>query len=156
MNQRQISGLFILLSGLVLFLSGCTGSAGAALEKTDIQVGGHPFRVEIADSPAERERGFMERKRIGENEGMLFVFPGDKRLSFWMENTPSPLSIAYIDSTGTIREIYDMEPFSRKPVSSLVSVRYALEVPAGRFEQLGIRPGDRVVFPGGSFPSTRE
>ena len=78
--------------------------------------------------------------------GMLFVFAKDEVLSFWMMNTPHPLSIAYIDSSGRIRDIYDMTPFSLAPVKSTVSVRYALEVPRGWFDRVKIKVGDTLVL----------
>ena len=67
-------------------------------------------------------------------------------VSFWMKNTPHPLSIAYIDRTGKIQNIFDMTPFSLAPVKSTRSVRYALEVPQGWFEKNGIKTGDKIVL----------
>ena len=101
-------------------------------------------KAEIADTDESRQFGFMEREKIPDGTGMLFVFDRDQVLSFWMKNTPHPLSIAYIDSRGKIRNIYDMTPFSRASVVSTVSVRYALEVPQGWFEKVGVKVGDSV------------
>lgn len=103
--------------------------------------------AEVAKTQAQRNRGFMERKNIPSGTGMIFVFERDQILSFWMKNTPHPLSIAYIDSIGTIRDIFDMTPFSLSSVTSTVSVRYALEVPKGWFEENGIKTGDKVSLP---------
>ena len=103
--------------------------------------------AEVAKTQAQRNRGFMERKNIPAGTGMIFVFERDQILSFCMKNTPHPLSIAYIDSTGTIRDIFDMTPFSLSSVTSTVSVRYALEVPKGWFEENGIKTGDKVSLP---------
>ena len=103
--------------------------------------------AEVAKTQAQRNRGFMERKNIPAGTGMIFVFERDQILSFWMKNTPHPLSIAYIDSTGTIRDIFDMTPFSLSSVTSTVSVRYALEVPNGWFEENGINTVDKVALP---------
>ena len=103
-------------------------------------------RAEMARTDAERSRGFMKRKRIPDGTGMLFVFTKDEVLSFWMMNTPHPLSIAYIDSSGRIRNIYDMTPLSLAPVKSTVSVRYALEVPRGWFDRVNIKVGDTLVL----------
>ena len=100
--------------------------------------------AEIADTEESRQFGYMEREHIPEGTGMLFVFDRDQILSFWMKNTPHPLSIAYIDSRGKIRNIYDMTPFSLASVVSTVSVRYALEVPQGWFEKVGVKVGDTV------------
>ena len=103
-------------------------------------------RAEIASTPAQQSRGFMKRKSIPDGTGMLFVFGKDERLSFWMKDTPHPLSIAYIDSSGRIRDIYDMTPLSLAPVVSTVSVRYALEVPQGWFDRVNIKVGDTLAL----------
>lgn len=89
----------------------------------------------------------MHREELDPNAGMLFVFDSEELRSFWMKNTPLPLSIAFIDGDGRILEIYDMEPFSLAPVPSRFPARYALEVNQGRFSELEIRPGDRVEIP---------
>ena len=103
--------------------------------------------AELASTQEERNFGFMERKKIPDGTGMLFIFEYDQKLSFWMKNTPHPLSIAYIDSNGIIREIYDMIPFSLSSIESTVSVRYALEVPQGWFQKNNITPGDKITLP---------
>lgn len=86
----------------------------------------------------------MEREDIPDGTGMLFVFDRDQRLSFWMKNTPHPLSIAFIDSRGTIRDIFDMKPYSIASTVSSVSCRYALEVPQGWFKKAGVSVGDTI------------
>lgn len=103
-----------------------------------------PCKVEIAKTPAQRSRGFMERKKIPGGTGMIFVFEQDQVLSFWMKNTPHPLSIAYVSKDGTIKDIFDMTPFSLASVTSTISVRYALEVPQGWFSKNGIKVGDKL------------
>ena len=101
-----------------------------------------PIRVETAITAAQQQRGFMGRRHIPEGTGMLFVYVQDTKLQFWMKNTPHPLSIAFIDSRGRIREIKDMTPYSLAIVSSTYAVRYALEVPQGYFEREQIVVGD--------------
>ena len=104
-------------------------------------------KAEIAEKTEDRNHGFMERKEIPDGTGMFFVFERDQILSFWMKNTPHPLSIAYIDSHGKIRNIYDMTPYSTASVKSTGSVRYALEVPQGWYKKNGITEGDSVILP---------
>lgn len=104
-------------------------------------------KAEIAEKPEDRNHGFMGRKTIPDGTGMLFVFEKDQILSFWMKNTPHPLSIAYIDSKGKIRNIFDMTPYSTASIVSTVSVRYALEVPQGWYKKTGITEGDTVILP---------
>ncbi|MBR5096970.1 MAG: DUF192 domain-containing protein [Treponema sp.] len=100
--------------------------------------------AEIADTPQTREKGYMFRKNIPEGTGMLFVFEEDKVLRFWMKNTPSPLSIAYIDYKGQIKDIFDMKPYDLNDTTATGYVRYALEVPQGWFGRAGIKVGDKL------------
>ncbi len=105
--------------------------------------------AEIAQKKEERNYGFMNRKNIPDGTGMLFVFEKDQILSFWMKDTPHPLSIAYIDSKGRIADILDMTPFSLTAIKSSRSVRFALEVPQGWFTSNGISVGDVVTVADG-------
>ena len=116
---------------------------------TIVRQDGTKFTVaaEIAEKTEDRNHGYMERKNIPDGTGMLFVFERDQILSFWMKNTPHPLSIAYIDSKGKIRNIFDMTPYSLASIVSTVSVRYALEVPQGWYKKNGITEGDTVILP---------
>lgn len=103
-------------------------------------------KAEIADTDEKRQKGYMFRKNILDGNGMLFIFEKDQILGFWMKNTICPLSIAYIDSTGHIRDIFDMKPQSLATVESTVSVRYALEVPQGWFQKESINVGDYLIL----------
>ena len=142
---------FILIFALLAFTS-LLSCKTQKLPVKDIKIvcqDGREFTVsaEIAEKTEDRNHGFMERKTIPDGTGMLFIFERDQILSFWMKNTPHPLSIAYIDSKGKIRDIYDMTPYSLSSIISTVSVRYALEVPQGWYKKNGITVGDTVVLP---------
>ena len=100
--------------------------------------------AELAVKPEERNYGFMNRKNIPDGTGMLFVFEKEQILSFWMKNTPHPLSIAYIDSRGNIKDIFDMTPYNLSSIVSTSKVMYALEVPQGWFEKNNINVGDKI------------
>jgi uncharacterized protein len=106
-------------------------------------------RVEVADEPAEQAKGLMYRKALGKNRGMLFVYPEERELSFWMKNTLIPLSIAYIDSKRRIVDIQDMKPLDDRPPHYVSSepAQYALEVNRGFFKKRGVKVGDRVELP---------
>lgn len=102
------------------------------------------LKCELALTSESQQKGFMQRKNIPAGTGMLFVFNRDQMLHFWMKNTPTPLSIAYIDSKGIIKEIHDLTPYSEATVSSLRSLRFALEVPQGWFKKNNIQIGDSI------------
>jgi len=143
---------FFSLITILLLLTPLLSCKSKKLPAKDIKIirqDGTEFIVnaEIAEKAEDRNHGFMERKNIPDGTGMLFVFEKDQILSFWMKNTPHPLSIAYIDSKGKIRNIYDMTPYSLSSIISTVSVRYALEVPQGWYKKNGITEGDTVLIP---------
>lgn len=124
------------------------GTIALEIERTeagdaDRSAPGVSVAAEIAADASSRARGFMHRKEIPPGTGMIFVYPRDERMSFWMKNTGVPLSIAFIDSRGVFREIFDMEPFCLEPVQSSGFRRYALEVPQGWFSENGLAPGCR-------------
>ncbi len=120
-----------------------------ALETITLKIDGHAFKVEVARTLQEQQRGLMYRRKMPENAGMLFVYESDRRLSYWMKNTHIPLSIAYISAGGTIVEIHDMEPESLRGIDSTRSVRYALELNRGAFERIGAESGSVIEFPDG-------
>src|SRR3990167_2366759 len=100
----------------------------------EIDLEGKRLKVEIAQTRESRRKGLMWREKIEENEGMLFIFPKPDILSFWMENTFIPLSIAFFDETRTLIEIRDMPVPTSSGKESLLyeSSRpavYALEMP---------------------------
>lgn len=139
--------LFCVFFGLAAM--GRPPSEGVRDVYIDTAAGGvHLFAVEIADSERSRARGLMFRSELGANEGMLFLFPRERRLSFWMKDTPLPLDIIFIDKDGTIVHIArDTTPFSLKPIPSQFPAISALEVNAGKSEELGIAVGDIVRHP---------
>jgi hypothetical protein len=100
----------------------------------------------VADESDERITGLMGRTELAEGTGMLFVFREPQALGFWMRDTLVPLSIAYINATGIIREIHDLRPLEEAPAhSTFRDLSYALEVPQGWFQRNKILPGDRIL-----------
>jgi len=117
----------------------------AALPKIALTIGDIRVSAEVADDPDEKTIGLMGRTELAEGEGMLFVFSRPQPMGFWMKDTLLPLSIAYINRDGIIREIHDMQPLDESPIPSLFAdLVYALEVPQGWFAKNGILAGDKV------------
>jgi uncharacterized membrane protein (UPF0127 family) len=119
-------------------------SCSVEAKRVTLSIKGRPLEVEIAKSKKQREKGLMFREELGWNQGMLFIFPEEQFLSFWMKDTSIPLSIAYLDEDGVVVDIYDMEPFSLDPVKSSRKCRFALEVNQGFFNDAGLVNGDSV------------
>jgi uncharacterized membrane protein (UPF0127 family) len=107
------------------------------------------FHVEIADTPAKRERGLQYRKVLAHDRGMIFLFPTESTQSFWMKNTPIPLDMIFINRERRIVGIVEETlPFSLDSRSVGVPSQYVLEINGGLSKRYGIKAGDRVRFEG--------
>lgn len=104
----------------------------------------HEIRAEIAGTEQERLRGLMFRDRLADNRGMIFLYPRPEPTAMWMKNTRIALSVAFIDASGRILNIADMEPYSEQAHASAGAAAYALEMNRGWFSRQGIRAGDLV------------
>lgn len=116
--------------------------------KTLIFSNGKKIKIELAETSEEKALGLMHRKALAADTGMLFVFPTEQKLSFWMKNTYIPLTIAFFDSQQKLLETKDMQPHLG-PISdeqlphyeSSGVAKYALEMSIGWFKKNKIGPG---------------
>jgi uncharacterized membrane protein (UPF0127 family) len=131
----------LLVLGLCVFL---LTSCSIGSKRVTLSINGRPLEVQIARTKKQRVKGLMFREELGWNEGMLFIFHGDQDLSFWMKDTPIPLSIAFLDNRGVVVDIYDMRPYSLDPVRSTRKCRYAIEVNRSFFSDAGLTVGDSI------------
>ncbi|MBL8658084.1 MAG: DUF192 domain-containing protein [Altererythrobacter sp.] len=108
--------------------------------------GRHAFRVEVAATAAEQQKGLMFRTEMGPFEGMIFPNSVPQQRSFWMKNTVIPLDIIYIGPDRRVLNIVRGEPYDETSLPSTGPVINVLELAAGRSAALGIRPGDQVAW----------
>jgi uncharacterized membrane protein (UPF0127 family) len=101
--------------------------------------------AEIARAPQEIVAGMMFRTNLPPDEAMLFVFADTDRRAFWMKNCLVPLSIAFLDPEGVIREIQDRQPGDTNSVpTDSRRIQFVLEVNQGWFQQHALRVGTVV------------
>ena len=117
------------------------------LPTADIEIAGRTIPVEVARTNEQRGFGMKYRKRLGADEGMLFVFGRNRTLSFFMKDTYSPLNIAFLRSDGAIINIEHMQPLTLTSHTSRLACRLALEMPQGWFRKNGVKEGDRIGLP---------
>jgi uncharacterized membrane protein (UPF0127 family) len=111
-----------------------------------LRIRGHAFRVEIARTDAQQQKGLMFRTVMGANEGMIFPESQPRRVAFWMRNTVLPLDIVFIGTDRRILNIVNAVPYDETPLPSAGPVSAVLELNAGRTKALGIRVGDKVIW----------
>jgi uncharacterized membrane protein (UPF0127 family) len=105
--------------------------------------------VEVADTPVALQTGLMDRNRLGENMGMIFVFPDPAPRNFWMHNTWIALDMIFADASGRVIGIVaNAEPNSDKLLGVVGDSQYVLEVNGGWCARAGVQVGDRLNFSG--------
>lgn len=104
-------------------------------------------QVEVVFTPADRQLGLMHRRAMGADAGMLFLFPREQQLSFWMKNTHLPLDMVFIRSDYSVLGVVEnAEPHTLTSRRVPGLSQYVLEVHAGYARRHGIAEGSRVEF----------
>jgi uncharacterized membrane protein (UPF0127 family) len=139
---------FFLLAGF-FSLSACSIEGARVITPE-----GESILIELAVTREEQVQGLMFREHLDENAGMLFVFEEERGLAFWMKNTLIPLDVLYLDANGTIVDIHTMQPCPPETLDcpnypSQDEAQYALEINAGRAEELGLEIGEtlEIILP---------
>jgi len=114
---------------------------------------GRSVVAEVADTPERTMYGYMFRREVKEDEGMVFVYPETGLHPFWMKNTLVPLDIIWMDEAFEILHVETAAPCKADPCPSYGTLRmsrYTLELKAGSAARDRLRVGDRlsVAFAG--------
>jgi hypothetical protein len=116
-----------------------------------VGAGDHVFRVELARTIIEHSRGLSGRERLGEDEGMYFIFDSPTVQGFWMKDMLFPIDIIWISGERVVgfKENAQPEPgrsiFTLPVYNSPGPVDRVLEVNAGTVAKYGIEVGDAVA-----------
>lgn len=99
----------IVVTGLLAFLATVV-YAEDVFRSDYFCLNGKSYRLEIAETPAQRQLGLMHREQLADNAGMLFVYEraGDYRI--WMKNTLIPLTVIWLDKQQKIIDIKLLQP----------------------------------------------
>ena len=147
MQQRVMRAAVAAALALLALVAGCRDHGPVAAIRGP--GGAVEVSLEVAATPAERERGLMYRSSLAEGRGMLFVFDEDGNHTFWMRNTLIPLDMLFIARDGTVVGIHaNATPLSTANIAVGKPSRYVLEVPGGWAARHGISAGARVDFRG--------
>jgi uncharacterized membrane protein (UPF0127 family) len=136
------------LLGGGLFVGGCRTQSAPA-----VTIDGTTWTVELATTPGVRQQGLSGRKSIPAGTGMLFVFPAQEPVEFYMKDCAVPIDIAFINSEMLVVAVRQMtvEPDPSDPKTFYPSdhpAQYALEVAGGELAKAGVKKGDSVQLLG--------
>jgi uncharacterized membrane protein (UPF0127 family) len=127
--------------------AGSAAGSGTLVLKTES--GDHSFNVEVATTDEEKSLGLMYRRSLPENGGMLFLYDRPQAAAMWMKNTIIPLDMVFIGPGGDVHRIeQNTEPFSTTVIPSEGAVVGVLELNAGEAAKIGLKRGDKVIYPG--------
>ena len=106
--------------------------------------------VEIADTPALRQRGLMFREHLAPAEGMVFVFEAVGFYPFWMKNTLVPLDMIWVGTDKKVVSIaHSVPPCKADPCpnySPKGDALYVVEVVGGFAKKHQLEEGDQLAF----------
>ncbi len=156
LRKLKIS-IFIIVIFLCRYTFAQNYSAKAQeLSKKEFLVCNKKLILEIADNDQSRSTGLMHRTGIPVGTGMLFVFPYEIELSFWMKNVPFDIDIGFFDKNGNFLNAMTMEGTS--PVQKSESLAhyksqgmalYAVEASVGFFKKIKKSSKCKISHPPG-------
>lgn len=117
------------------------------LPEAVVKIAGQEISAEVARTPKAWARGLSGRKNLGENQGLLLVFPQPSQRGFWMKEMKFSLDIIWINDGKVIDIAPNVLPANNKNIPIYyprLPARLVLEVNAGFSEKYGLKIGDMV------------
>jgi uncharacterized protein len=140
----RLSAIRVLAAAVLLAAAAWHARADAPMATRLLKLGNHPLKVEVAQTEEQRSQGLMFRKKLGRDEGMLFIFEDPGYYAMWMKNTLIPLSVAFVDASGVVLNVADMEPQTLDSHPAQGPAVYAIETNKGWFAEHHVGAGDKV------------
>ena len=107
-----------------------------------IKIGNKEYKVQVARTEEEKEKGLQGVTELPEDEGMLFDFSNEVgSISMWMKDTLIPLDIVFINDDEEVVYVGEGVPNTETQIT-VQNVAYVLEVNSGS----GIQEGDELDF----------
>lgn len=162
LRPTRLLAPFLLLLLLLVPLAWAQEEPGAyaitPMSTSWIELRGHRYTVEIAQTDAQRARGLMFRNHMAGNCGMLFIHRVEEPLAYWMKNTMIALDIFYFDGNRKLVSVSRSTPPCTlgdgcPPYRSDGPARYVLELNSGAADRLRAQKGDRLTL-GPNIPAT--
>lgn len=111
------------------------------MKEIKIKIGSKSYKVRLAQTDEEKEKGLQGITELPVDEGMLFVFDEPEEVSFWMKDTLIPLDIIFIDDELKVISIYQGIPESEDFITEK-NVTFVLEVN----QNSEVNVGDELEF----------
>lgn len=115
-------------------------------------IGGKVLKLKVAATPESMIKGYSNEPRPREGEGMLFIYPEEAPLFFWMKDVDFQLDILFFDSMMNLVDHFTMDACGDAKDDQLPRyesskpARFAVEVPGGWCKSNNINKNCRLKF----------
>lgn len=148
--KKTLNKIIFLIIALFLISNGCNQKTAPPYSIL-LEIGNKKIFVEIVNTPERMQQGLSGRKKLNNDQGMLFDFSGlqERRPGFWMKDMKFDLDLVWIKD----KKIIGITPNVPRPKSvddKLPSyypsgdINQVLEVNAGWSEKYKIKVGDEI------------
>lgn len=104
------------------------------------------IEVQYAKTDKQQHQGLMYRKKLGDNQGMIFEYDQPGKRVLYMRNTYVPLDAGWFQDDGTLAEVDKLQPLDETWVwTDSTKVKTGLEMNQGWFEKNGVKPGEVYI-----------
>jgi uncharacterized membrane protein (UPF0127 family) len=151
MRERK-RGASLKLASLFAFLPALIGATYAsetcALNQSmHIHIGAQTFKVDLAATPAAREKGLSGHAPLTAENGMWFSFPTPDWYGFWMREMNFPIDLVWVSHERRVLGTITLQPClpteSCRIHTPPSPVAFVLEINAGAFAG---KAGDEVTW----------
>ncbi len=115
------------------------------IPKEEVVIGEETFKLEVAANEKSRAKGLMNREKIDDDGGMIFIYKRVQVRSFWMKNCLVDIDLLYLDGRGRIVSMHKMkkEPPRGENETAFDYERRLKRYPSGRAAQfiIELKPG---------------
>jgi uncharacterized protein len=160
-NLNRVLAIFVVVlvpfSGLIFYQfnaankgkSGTPQPSGTTLSAKSVTINNRTFKIELARTPEEQQKGLSNRASLPEDHGMLFLFDKPAPYGFWMKEMRFPLDIIFIKN----KTVVTVDENLPAPVSGTEyppvyypeqPVDMVLEINASLAQEYGIESGDTI------------
>lgn len=115
-----------------------------------VNLGNAKISAEIARSSQKREQGLSGRKKLKDNESMLFIFEREGNYGFWMKEMLFNIDMIFIKDDIIVDMAENMPyPINENNIAGVSPKEKAnlvLEINSGLVKKYNIKIGDKVEF----------
>lgn len=106
------------------------------------------YKVEIARTQEEKEKGLMFWENLSKEQGILFINSEENIFSFWMKNMKFPIDIIWLNNNFEVVFIEkNAQPCGESECLNINPeklAQYILEINAGEADRIGLQIGDKA------------